>query len=247
MKKARLDQHLVAAGHCETREMAKRLILAGEVMLGGHVADKPATPVPEGAVITIRQRPKFVSRGGLKLEAALDQFDIDVRERIGLDIGASTGGFTDCLLQRGATKVYAFDVGTNQLAWKMRSDPRVVTREKFNCRALVPADLAEAPSIIVSDVSFISLTKILPAACAVIAPGGELVVLIKPQFELQREQVGKGGIVRDPALHQLAVDKVTAFATDQLGLDHKGITESPIQGAAGNREFLAWFVVAASS
>jgi 23S rRNA (cytidine1920-2'-O)/16S rRNA (cytidine1409-2'-O)-methyltransferase len=241
MKKERLDQHLVAAGHCESREMAKRLILAGEVMLGGHVADKPATPVPEGAEISIRQRPRFVGRGGLKLEAALQSFQIDVEGRIGLDIGASTGGFTDCLLQNGAAKVYAFDVGTNQLAWKIRNDPRVVAREKFNCRELQPTDLDDQPSIIVSDVSFISLTKILPAAAQVIAPGGEFVVLIKPQFELGRGQVGKGGIVRDPELHQIATDKIVTFATEELGLSSQGVIDSPIEGATGNREFLAWF------
>lgn len=241
MKKIRLDQYLVAGGHCESREMAKRLILAGEVLLGGHVVDKPATPVPEGAEIVVRQRPKFVSRGGLKLEAALEVFGIDVTERVGLDVGASTGGFTDCLLQRGAVKVYAFDVGTNQLAWKIRSDPRVVCRERFNCRALTRSDLDGTPTIAVADVSFISLTKILPAIKDVTEPGGDIVVLIKPQFELQRDQVGKGGIVRDPQLHQLATDKIVAFATENLGLGACGVTDSPIEGATGNREFLAWF------
>ncbi len=240
MPRPRLDQHLVAIGLCESREMAKRLILAGEVRIDGHRADKPATPVPEDAEVTIRERPKFVSRGGLKLEAALDAFGIDVEGKIGLDIGASTGGFTDCLLQRGAAKVYAFDVGTNQLAWKIRSDPRVVSREQFNCRDLQPEDLDEPPDLVVSDVSFISLTRILPAATRVLAAGGELVVLIKPQFELERDQVGKGGIVRDPALRQLAVDKICTFATTELNLRIGGVIDSPIEGATGNREFLAW-------
>ena len=240
MPKARLDQKLVELGLAESREIAKRLILAGEVSVGGHVVDKPAAPVKPDADIAVKERPKYVGRGGLKLEGALDAFGIDVSGKVGLDIGASTGGFTDCLLQRGAVKVYAFDVGTNQLAWKLRSDPRVVSREKFNCRQLAPGDLEEPPDIIVIDVSFISLTKILPPAAAVLAQGGAIVPLIKPQFELERDQVGKGGIVRDPQLHKAAVDKFRQFVENDLeGFRVQRVIESPIKGGEGNIEFLA--------
>jgi 23S rRNA (cytidine1920-2'-O)/16S rRNA (cytidine1409-2'-O)-methyltransferase len=241
MKGTRLDQELVHRALAQSRESAKRLILAGEVLVGGHVADKPATPVDREIEIIVKQRPKFVSRGGLKLEAALDQFGIDVTHRIALDIGSSTGGFTDCLLQRGAKKVYAFDVGTNQLAWKLRNDNRVISREQFNCRNLSPDDVNEIPTIVVGDVSFISLTMILGPAAKVIAAGGEFVMLIKPQFELKREQIGKGGIVRDPVLHQQAIDKVNSFAFETIGIQPQGVIPSPIEGAAGNREFLAWY------
>jgi len=241
MKASRLDQELVHRGLAQSRETAKRLILAGEVLVGGHKADKPATPVNSEIEIIVKQRPKFVSRGGLKLEAALDHFKIDVTQRVALDIGSSTGGFTDCLLQRGASRVYAFDVGTNQLAWKIRNDNRVISREQFNCRNLSPDDVAEVPTIVVGDVSFISLTKILEPATNIIAPGGEFVMLIKPQFELKRGQIGKGGIVRDPALHQEAIDKVNSYAHETLGIKPQGVIASPIEGAAGNREFLAWY------
>ena len=237
----RLDQELVHRGLAQSREEAKRLILAGEVLVGGHRADKPATPVNCEIDIIVKQRPKFVSRGGFKLEAALDHFSIEVKDRIALDIGSSTGGFTDCLLQRGARRVYAFDVGTNQLAWKLRSDERVISREQFNCRNLTPDDVKETPSIVVADVSFISLTKILGAAAQVMEAGGDFVMLIKPQFELQREQIGKGGIVRDPELHQQAVDKIDSFALNTVGIHPQGVIASPIEGAAGNREFLAWY------
>lgn len=241
MKAVRLDQELVHRGLAQSRETAKRLILAGEVLVGGHIADKPATPVNCEIEILVKQRPKFVSRGGLKLETALDHFSIDVAQRIALDIGSSTGGFTDCLLQRGASRVYAFDVGTNQLAWKLRNDKRVISREQFNCRKLCPKDLDEIPTLVVGDVSFISLTKILEPATKVIAPGGEFVMLIKPQFELKRNQIGKGGIVRDPVLHQEAIDKVNSYALKTLGIQPQGVIPSPIKGAAGNREFLAWY------
>jgi 23S rRNA (cytidine1920-2'-O)/16S rRNA (cytidine1409-2'-O)-methyltransferase len=244
MAKLRLDQQLVERGLCESREGAKRLILAGEVKVGGHVVDKPASSVAAEAVIEVAKKPKYVSRAGFKLEAGLDAFGVDPAGRICMDVGASTGGFTDLMLQRGAEKVYAFDVGTNQLVWKLRKDDRVIVREKFNCRYMEASDVTEgAPSLVVSDVSFISLTKILPAVAKVIAAGGELVVLVKPQFELERDEVGKGGIVKDEALRQKALAKIVGFAEQELGWECRGTMDSPVEGAGGNREFLAWFVV----
>ncbi|MCP4847945.1 MAG: TlyA family RNA methyltransferase [Verrucomicrobiaceae bacterium] len=181
----------------KSREEAKRLILAGEVLVGGHVIDKPASKVSGETVIYIKERPKYVSRGGLKLEAALNDFGINAVGRVAIDIGSSTGGFTDCLLQRGASQVYAFDVGTNQLAWKIRNDKRVVVREKFNCRKITPSDVDEPPTIAVADVSFISLTKILEPLVSVIASGFDMVVIVKPQLEFQRDEVGRGGVIKD--------------------------------------------------
>ena len=240
MKKPRLDQELVSRGLCDSREQAKRLILAGKVTVEGVENPKPGSNVPPDAEITVKESPKYVGRGGFKMEKALDEFAIDPAGKIALDAGASTGGFTDCLLQRGAEKVYAFDVGTNQLAWKLRSDPRVVSREQFNVRHLKPDDLPEPVDLVVIDVSFISLTKILGPVFDVLRTGGDLVCLIKPQFELEREQVGKGGIVRDPELHRQAVEKIRRFAKDVLAKDWRGVVESPISGADGNLEFLAW-------
>jgi 23S rRNA (cytidine1920-2'-O)/16S rRNA (cytidine1409-2'-O)-methyltransferase len=240
MIKTRLDQELVARGLCDSREQAKRLILAGKVIVEGMENPKPGTTVPGDREIRVKESPKYVGRGGLKLEKALDTFAIDPAGKTALDAGASTGGFTDCLLQRGAEKVYAFDVGTNQLAWKLRSDPRVVYREKINVRYLTPGDLPELVDLVVIDVSFISLTKILPPVFEVLKPDGDLICLIKPQFELKREQVGKGGIVRDPELHQQTVEKIRAFTENELAKDWRGVTESPISGADGNIEFLAW-------
>lgn len=241
MAKERLDQVLFRRGFCDSRETAKRLILAGEVRVEGHEGNlKPGLKVDEDAPIEVRNRPKYVGRGGLKLEKALDEFGIDVEDVVALDAGASTGGFTDCLLQRGAARVHAYDVGTNQLAWKLRSDPRVVSREGFNLRHLQPSDLPEPVDLVVIDVSFISLTLILGPVFGVLKPEGDLVCLIKPQFELRKEQIGKGGIVRDPALHEEAVEKIRAFATGTLGKRWQGRIPSPISGTDGNTEFLAW-------
>ena len=237
--KQRLDQLLVARGLCDSREQGKRLIMAGEVLVNDTPVSKPGQLVPEDAVLRVKTPPKYVGRGGFKMEGALDHFGISVVGKVCLDVGASTGGFTDCLLQRGAAKVYAFDVGTNQLAWKLRSDPRVVSRENFNVRHMKPEDIPETVDLIVADVSFISLTLVLPPAFAALKPGGEAVVLIKPQFELSREEIGTGGIVRDPALHEKACRKIEAFARDQAGVEWKGLMESPIKGTDGNREFLA--------
>ena len=240
MKSERADVLLAARGLCDSREQAKRLILAGEVRCGDRVIDKPSALLAIDAPLAIKEKPRFVGRGGLKLEAALDTFGIDPTGWVCLDVGASTGGFTDCLLQRGALRVHALDVGTNQLVWKLRNDPRVVVREQFNARHLVPADLGEQVRLAVMDLSFISLTKVLPAVFSVLDGDGSLVCLIKPQFELRREDISKGGIVRDPALHDRAVEKIRRFVTEELGHPWRGLIPSPITGTDGNHEFLAW-------
>lgn len=241
MGKERLDQALHRRGLCDSREMAKRLILAGEVRVEGvDGLLKPGLKVDEDAEIEVKNRPKFVSRGGLKIEKALDEFEIDVEGTVVFDAGASTGGFTDCVLQRGAAKAYAYDVGKNQLAWKIRNDERVVSREGFNIRYLEPSDLPEQVDLVVIDVSFISLTLILGPIFEVLKPGGSVVCLIKPQFELKKEQIGKGGIVREPELHEEAVEKIRSFVVDDLGKSWQALTQSPISGTDGNIEFLAW-------
>lgn len=238
--KERADALLVSRGLCDSREQAKRLILAGEVMAGTTVVAKPSTKLSDDAELTVKERPKFVGRGGLKMEGALDRFDIDPTGMTCLDVGASTGGFTDCLLQRGAVKVHAVDVGTNQLVWKLRNDPRVVVKEKFNARHMTPDDIGDSIDLAVTDVSFISLTKILPPMFDTLKVNGQIICLIKPQFELNREDISKGGIVRDPALHQRAVNKIHQFVTDELGHTWIDCIDSPITGTDGNREFLAW-------
>lgn len=245
MARIRLDQALVQSGQAPSREQAKRLIMAGEVMLGDQVITKPGWLVRPDAVLNVKQPPKYVSRGGLKLEGALEHFQIDVHGLVAMDVGASTGGFTDCLLQRGAVKVYAFDVGTNQMVWKLRNDPRVVCRENFNVRHMLAADVPEQVDLIVADVSFISLTLVLPGALSALKPGGQALVLVKPQFELTREDIGPGGIVRDPELHARACQRIHDFVLSQPGLEWRGLVESSIQGTDGNREFLAWFAKAA--
>ncbi len=241
MAKQRLDVLITSLGLCDSREQAQRLILAGEVSVKGQVVTKPGTKVDDSLPIAIKNKPRYVSRGGLKLEGAFKAFPAVAAEgKICLDIGSSTGGFTDCLLQNGALRVHAVDVGTNQLVWKLRNDPRVIVKEQFNARYMTPEDLGEKVQLIVSDVSFISLTKILPAAYGCLAEGGDLLVLIKPQFELQPEDIGPGGIVRDPALHQRAVDKIHDFVVNELHREWMGVADSPITGMEGNKEFLAW-------
>jgi len=241
MPRERLDLALLKLGIVPSREQAKRLIMAGEVSVMGRRITQPGWWVQEHEQIVVRERPKYVSRGGLKLEGALAHFGIDVAGMTAFDVGASTGGFTDCLLQRGAVKVFAFDVGTNQLAWKLRSDPRVVSREQFNLRHMRREDVGQEVDILVADLSFISLTLVLPAVLQVLRPGGQALVLVKPQFELSREEVGKGGIVREPELHAKACARIEAFVRSQADLEWRGLTESSIQGTDGNREFLAWF------
>ncbi len=208
--------------------------------MDGRVVDKPAERFGEDAVVEIKEKPKFVGRGGLKLEGALDHFGIEVAGWTCLDVGASTGGFTDCLLQRGAARVHAVDVGTNQLVWKLRNDPRVVVKEKFNARHLEEKDLGEKVRLAVMDLSFISLTKVLPSVFGVLEKGGEVVCLIKPQFELRREDVGMGGIVRDEELRQRAVEKIRVFVSKDFGREWKGVVPAAISGMDGNQEFLAW-------
>jgi 23S rRNA (cytidine1920-2'-O)/16S rRNA (cytidine1409-2'-O)-methyltransferase len=236
--KLRLDRLLVERGLAESREKAQALIMAGEVLLDGQKAAKPGQPVSENATIEVQVRPPFVSRGGLKLAAALRHFSIDVSGRVCLDIGSSTGGFTDALLQAGAQRVHAVDVGAGQLAWPLRTDPRVVLHEGVNARSLDLALIGEMPWLITCDVSFISVTLILPAAVPLLQTDGRMVILIKPQFEVGKGQVGKGGIVREPALHRAACDRVSnavrqfGFATD--------IIDSPILGGEGNKEFLLY-------
>jgi 23S rRNA (cytidine1920-2'-O)/16S rRNA (cytidine1409-2'-O)-methyltransferase len=236
VEKRRLDQLLVDRGLAESREKAQALILAGWVLVDGQKADKAGRGIAADSRIEVIERSPFVSRGGFKLQAALDQFRIDVHDRVCADIGASTGGFTDCLLQRGARRVYAIDVGKGQLDWKIRNDSRVVVRESVNARYLRPEDLPEQVDLAVCDVSFISATMILPPMSTVLREGGEMVILVKPQFEVGRGQVGKGGIVREPELHQAACDRVVQ-AAQALGFTTR-LMESPIPGAEGNKEFL---------
>lgn len=240
MSKERVDALLVSRGLCDSREQAKRLVLAGEVRSGDRVIDKPSVKLEAGAPLEVKEKPKYVGRGGFKLEGALDAFGIDPAGWICFDVGASTGGFTDCLLQRGAARVHAVDVGTNQLVWKLRNDPRVVAKEQFNARHMVPEDIGEKVRLAVMDLSFISLTKVLPAVFSILDDSGSVVCLIKPQFELEKDDVGKGGIVRDPALHERAVEKIRRFVTEAHGKEWRGVIPSPITGTDGNQEFLAW-------
>jgi 23S rRNA (cytidine1920-2'-O)/16S rRNA (cytidine1409-2'-O)-methyltransferase len=234
--RVRLDRLLVDKGLVESREKATRLILAGEVLVDGQRADKAGTLVPGDADIELRGRSPFVSRGGEKLAHALQHFTVAAKGRVCIDIGSSTGGFTDCLLQRGATRVYAVDVGTAQLDAKLRKDPRVVVMEQTNARILDPRLFDEPPSLAVIDVSFISLEKILPAAFGVLAPRSEIVALVKPQFEVGRQHVGKGGVVRDPAQHRAAVQRLARYAVLR-GWHVLSVTASPLRGPKGNREF----------
>lgn len=237
-QRARLDQVIVDRGLVESREKARALILSGNVLVNGQRVDKAGHAILPDAAIELLAGPKYASRGGLKLEAALDRFQIDVRGKIALDIGSSTGGFTDCLLQHGAARVYAIDVGTGQLDWKLRNDPRVIVRENVNARYLTREHAPEPVDIAVCDVSFISVTMILPVLPGLLAANGEMVILVKPQFELSRGQVGKGGIVREPELHEAACRRVRD-AIEALGF-RADVIPSPILGAEGNREFLLY-------
>jgi 23S rRNA (cytidine1920-2'-O)/16S rRNA (cytidine1409-2'-O)-methyltransferase len=239
MSKTRLDVALVERGLAETRAAAQRLVMAGLVFSKDKRLEKAGQAIAAETALEVRGQPHpYVSRGGLKLEKALDHFAIPVASRIALDVGASTGGFTDCLLQRGAAKVYAVDVGTNQLAWKLRSDPRVVSMEKTNMRSVTRAEIPQPIDLIVCDASFIGLATVLPAALALAGPGAHLAALIKPQFEVGKGRVGKGGIVREPELHREVVDSVSRWLGEQPGWQVLGVIESPITGADGNKEFL---------
>ena len=232
----RLDQALVQRGFFPTRHQAQAAIMAGEVQVKGRLALKASNQVQEVDQITIADRPRYVGRGGIKLEGALAHFGIVCTDKVALDIGASTGGFTDCLLQNGAKKVFAVDVGHGQLAWKIRDDPRVTTFEKTNARTLSRTEIPEPIDICVIDVSFISLTLILPNAFELLTPDGVILALIKPQFELAREDVERGGVVRSPELHAKAQDKINHFALS-LGAVVGGAVPSSITGADGNQEF----------
>ena len=238
MKKVRLDKLLVDRALVPSRERARALILAGKVVVGEHAVDKAGAQVAEDAPVRLKGEDiPYVSRGGLKLEKGLDHFAVDPAGRVAVDVGASTGGFTDCLLQRGATKVFAVDVGYGQLAWSLREDPRVVNLERTNIRELTTERLGERPSLAVIDASFISLDKVLPPTLALLAPGAEILALIKPQFEVGKGQVGKGGVVRDAEQHAAVVERIRTLA-ETLGCLVLGVTESPILGPKGNREFL---------
>jgi 23S rRNA (cytidine1920-2'-O)/16S rRNA (cytidine1409-2'-O)-methyltransferase len=239
----RLDQALLERGLCESREKARRAVMAGAVKINGRPASKPSDPVKPQDQLTLAAGEKYVSRGGLKLEHALKHFHVDPAGLMALDIGASTGGFTDCLLQHGAAGVCAVDVGHGQLAWKLRRDPRVVVMEKTNARGLSPGGVPppfSAAGLAVVDCSFISLQKILPAAVALLRPSGRIIALIKPQFEAGKAEADRGaGVITDPAIHARVLREIEEFVSRQPGLRWRGVTESPLLGPAGNKEFLA--------
>ncbi len=239
--KERLDILLVKKGIISSREKARRHIMAGEVFVEGQREDKPGTKINEDANIELRgEKLAYVSRGGLKLEKAFKEFGLNVTDKICLDIGASTGGFTDCLLQNGAAKVYSVDVGYGQLDYKLRRDERVVCMERTNFRYLTKEDIPETIAFACTDVSFISLSKILPAARPMLADNGSMVCLIKPQFEAGREKVGKKGVVRDPGVHLEVIERICNLAVNDIGFFIKGLSFSPIRGPEGNIEYLAY-------
>lgn len=246
MKKERIDKILLDRGFADSRTKAQALVMAGVVLANEQKVLKPSQEFLNDVTIRIKgqtAQTKYVGRGGLKLEKALGEFQICPNRYICLDVGASTGGFTDCLLQKGAKKVVAVDSGTNQLVWKLRNDERVEVREKVNARYLTTEDFDEKFDLIVMDVSFISVTKILPALKDLIKDDGKIIILIKPQFEVGKGEVGKGGIVKDETKHAEVIDKVNNFATE-TGLENLGLIDSPILGAEGNKEFLALYAKA---
>ncbi len=236
MKKVRIDTLLMERGLVQSRQKAQGLIMAGQVLVDGHVVDKVGKCIPESATLTVLEGLPYVSRGGIKLAHALDRLGVNVSDKVAADIGASTGGFTDCILQRGARKVYAVDVGYGQLAWKLRQDPRVVVLDRTNIRYL--ESLPEPLDLATIDVSFISLELVLPQVVKLLRPEGEILTLIKPQYEARRDQVGKGGVVKDPAVHRLVLQRVIALATREE-VQVRGLIPSPVRGPAGNVEFFA--------
>jgi 23S rRNA (cytidine1920-2'-O)/16S rRNA (cytidine1409-2'-O)-methyltransferase len=238
MTKQRLDKLVLERDLVTSIDRARALIMAGQVVVGDHTVDKAGQQVKRDVEIRLKgDNLPFVSRGGLKLRRALDEFGVDVTGLVAVDVGSSTGGFTDCLLQAGAVKVFAVDVGYGQLAWKLQQDTRVVSMERTNIRTVTPDQLDELPEMAVIDASFIALAKVLPATVGLLKPGGWIIALIKPQFEVGKGEVGKGGIVRDSAAHEKVIEDVRQTASD-LGLNVAGLCESPITGADGNREFL---------
>jgi len=243
-KKDRLDKLLVALNLVPTRAKARALIMAGHVKVNSRTVDKAGALITPGSTVEVTETDRFVSRGGEKLDHAIRCFQPDIAGKVAVDIGASTGGFTDCLLQHGARKVYAVDVGYGQLAWSLRSDPRVVVIERSNARYLTSEVFDEPPEFATIDVSFISLTLVLGPVAEALADGGDILALIKPQFEAGRESVGKGGVVRDKAVHAQVIEKVTDFARS-LELSPQGTVESPLLGPAGNKEFFIFLVKSA--
>ena len=237
----RLDLLVLERGLAPSREKARALIMAGEVLADERVMDKPGTMVPDDVTLRIVERPQFCSRGGIKLAHALDELHIDVTAMVALDVGASTGGFTDCLLQRGASRVYALDVGYGQLDYRLRSDPRVAVMERTNAR--YPFSLPEAVDLATIDCSLISLEKVVPTAAAWVKPGGGLLCLVKPQFQAGRREVGRGGLVKDPQVHALVLGRFISWAIGQ-GFRIAGLVPSAITGASGNREFFVLLRVA---
>jgi len=232
--KRRIDSLLVAEGLVASRAKAQALIMAGEVTVDGRIVTRPGTLIEEGAAIVISEPPPFVSRGGIKLDHALDEFRLDVRGKVAADIGASTGGFTDCLLKRGASRVYAIDVGYGQLDYRLRQDPRVVVMERVNAR--YPISLPEKVDFATIDLSFISVTKVIPSVAQILKEDGYLVVLVKPQFESRKGEVGKGGIIKDSQLHAIILGRFIVWVVDN-GFRLKGLIVSPILGTEGNKEF----------
>jgi 23S rRNA (cytidine1920-2'-O)/16S rRNA (cytidine1409-2'-O)-methyltransferase len=235
--KQRLDILVHDRGIAPSREKARAMIMAGEILVDGTRADKPGMQIAETSLITSTAKPRFVSRGGEKLAAALDQFPISAADRLCADVGASTGGFTDCLLQNGARRIYAIDVGYGQIALPLRDDPRVIVMERTNARHIESLD--EKVELVTIDASFISLRLLLPAIVKWLTPTADVIPLIKPQFEAGPHDVGKGGVVRDPAIHQRVITEVLSFAQG-IGLHPAGLITSPLKGPAGNIEFLAW-------
>ena len=239
-RRERLDKLLVEKGLVQSRERAKAIILAGMVVVDDRVVDKAGTLVERNSRVRVKDRDySYVSRGGPKLEGALQAFEVDPRGKVAMDIGASTGGFTDCLLQKGAKKVYAVDVGYGQLAWRLRQDPRVVNLERRNIRYLKPEEIGEKVDLAVIDTSFISVEKFLPNVLQMVREGGWIVALLKPQFEVGKAEVGKGGVVRDKRKHQQVLDRVSRFS-ESIGLKVRGTMESPLLGPKGNREFFVY-------
>jgi 23S rRNA (cytidine1920-2'-O)/16S rRNA (cytidine1409-2'-O)-methyltransferase len=234
---------MVQRGLTDSREQAQRLIRAGKVLVDDQPAGKPGHQYQDDVSVSVREPEKYVSRGGLKIEGAWKHFHFELTDAVCLDIGSSTGGFTDFMLQHGAAKVYAVDCGTNQLHYRLRQDPRVVVMENTNARYLTETDIPEKADFCSIDTSFISLTRILPPLKILMKPGGHIISLIKPQFEAGKDQVGKGGVVRDPAIHEEVIEKIRRFGTEELGFQWVGICDSPIRGPAGNIEFLAYWTV----
>jgi len=239
--KLRLDLLLVERGLLPSREKARRAILAGLVSIGDQRADKPGRQYLADADVRLKEMPRFVGRGGEKLQGALEYFGLDLSGRVALDVGSSTGGFTDCLLQAGVIRVYCVDVGKGQLAWKLRQDPRVVVKEGVNARYLSRDDLPELPDIITIDVAFISLKKILPACIGLLKPDGMILALIKPQFEAERSEIKRGGVVRDPVVHERVIEEIKEFSLSK-GLSVIGVIKSVLTGPAGNKEFFIFSV-----